>query len=95
VLALGERLDQRGQQVEELGREIRDQAELVHTRAAEIIERVDVITPLVERGVGFATPLEGTVERVGRAVDRLPGGRRRPPAKKPAAKPKPKPKPKR
>ena len=35
--------------------------------------------PVLERAVSIATPLEGTVERLGRALDRLPGGRPRPP----------------
>jgi hypothetical protein len=36
--------------------------------------------PTLQRGLEIAEPLEGVVERVGRIVDRLPGGTRRPAA---------------
>jgi hypothetical protein len=32
--------------------------------------------PVLQRAVGIAEPLEGAVERLGRMVDRFPGGRR-------------------
>jgi methyl-accepting chemotaxis protein len=82
ILALGERIDVRavsilefGEGFEDLGREIKDEAHLVHTRAAEIIEQADEVKPMLTRAIGLVEPLQGTVDRLGRVVDRLPGGR--------------------
>jgi hypothetical protein len=54
-------------------REIEPHAEQVHLRAAEIVD----FLPTIARAVELIEPLEGTVERLGRVVDRLPGGRTR------------------
>ena len=43
----------------------------VAVRGAEVAAAL----PTLERAVAIATPLEGTVERLGRIVDRLPGSR--------------------
>jgi hypothetical protein len=95
VLGLGERISTQtaavtelGAEMEELGRRmleqgviIEKQAEAVAARAGELVEAL----PTIELAVSMVSPLEGAVERIGRAVDRLPGGLRRPDAEAPEA----------
>ena len=40
-------------------------------RAGELVEAL----PTIEQAVTMVSPLEGAVERLGRTIDRLPGGR--------------------
>jgi len=87
VLALGASIDARGQSIVELGEqlhslgtEIHAQGVLIEERAAEVARRGEELVatlPTLEAAVALVTPLEGTVERLGRIVDRLPGGARR------------------
>jgi hypothetical protein len=95
VLGLGERISTQTEAVTELGAEIEElgkrmleqgliiekQAEAVAARAGELVEAL----PTIELAVSMVSPLEGAVERIGRAVDRLPGGLRRPEAAEPDA----------
>lgn len=64
----------------ELGENMLVEARLVHTRAAEVVAQAEEMMraiPTAERAVELIQPLEGAVERLGRMVDRLPGGRGR------------------
>jgi hypothetical protein len=89
--ALGERLDERAAALLELGGGIDLLGRQIDARGAEIVDRASrvvdtgnnliVALPTLERALELATPLEGAIDRVGRFVDRLPGGanaRRRP-----------------
>ncbi|HEY1358502.1 MAG TPA: hypothetical protein VGF21_09365 [Thermoleophilaceae bacterium] len=88
ILALGASIDARGQSIVELGEqlntlgtEVHAQGVLIEQRAAEVAERgaeLVATLPTLEAAVNLVTPLEGAVERLGRMVDRLPGGARRP-----------------
>jgi hypothetical protein len=85
ALTLGETItDNSGAMVElgermiELGNAVLDRSEVISERAKEVADRgadVAAALPVLERAVAMASPLEGTVERLGRALDRLPGGR--------------------
>ena len=85
VLELGERIETRAGEVldlggtlQELALQVLDEARIMAVRAeavAEVGGQVVASLPALERAVTMATPLEGAVERVGRLVDRLPGGR--------------------
>ena len=65
-----------------------EMAERVESRGASMIELGERMMSLgnsvteqsesIARALAIATPLEGTVERLGRALDRLPGGKPRP-----------------
>jgi hypothetical protein len=88
VVELGERIDGRGRVVVELGgriaalgEDINAQGIVIADRAREVAERgaeVASALPTLQRAVGIAEPLEGAVERLGRIVDRFPGGRAQP-----------------
>jgi hypothetical protein len=88
ILALGASIDARGQQIVDLGErlhalgsEVHAQGILIEQRAAEVAIRGEELVatlPTLEAAVALVTPLEGAVERLGRMVDRLPGGARRP-----------------
>jgi len=88
-LAVGERLDARGAEIlefgtsfEQLGRELHTQARVMdeHARQVEAVgAEIVAALPTLEQAVTIVSPLEGAVERIGRAVDRLPGGARRVP----------------
>jgi hypothetical protein len=61
-----------------LGDTMVERSTLIADRAREVADRggeVAAALPMLERAVAMASPLEGTVERLGRALDRLPGGR--------------------
>ena len=87
ILALGASIDARGESIvelgdrlEALGKQVHEQGELIERRAAEVAERGGELVrmlPTLEAAVALATPLEGAVERLGRMVDRLPGGARK------------------
>ncbi len=88
ILALGASIDTRGESIvelgdrlEQLGKQVHAQGVLIEERAAEVAERGGELVatlPTLEAAVALVTPLEGAVERLGRMVDRLPGGARRP-----------------
>lgn len=86
-LEIGSRLDTRageilefGDSIEQLGRELHTQAQVMdqHARQVEAVgAEIVAALPTVQQAVTLVSPLEGAVERIGRAVDRLPGGARR------------------
>jgi len=85
VSELGERIEERageiivlGGTLQQLAGEVLEEARVMAIRAqavADVGSQVVASLPALERAVTMATPLEGAVERVGRLVDRLPGGR--------------------
>jgi hypothetical protein len=88
MLDLGERIDARGDQIIEMGNQFEAlgdvmTAEVRATQAAasDVVSAArEILTalPILEQAVALGAPLEGAVERIGRIVDRLPGGRRGP-----------------
>lgn len=90
ILTLGHTIDARGESIvelgerlRELGAEIHSQGVLIEQRAADVATRGGELVatlPTLEAALALVTPLEGAVERLGRMVDRLPGGSRRGPA---------------
>lgn len=84
---MGKRIDERAEAILELGERIERSATEVLTQGAaiELAARELAVSgaalaealPTLQRGLEIAEPLEGVVERVGRIVDRLPGGPRR------------------
>ena len=108
ILALGDRIDTRAEGLLELGGQMREIGDQIDHRGAELVDRAGQVAqtgnelvgmlPTLERAIAMTTPLEGAIDRVGRLVDRLPGGaaRRRPDSYEPAvptAAPKPTPRP--
>jgi hypothetical protein len=91
VLSVGRAILEVGDRMDVLGRDVLIEGKVIQDRAKEVADRAgDILAalPLLERALQMATPLEGAVERLGRVVDRLPGGNRKPaPAKPAAAKP--------
>ena len=84
--ARGEAIVELGQQLHALGADIQAQGVLIEERAAEVARRGGELVaslPTLEAAVALVAPLEGAVERLGRMVDRLPGGARRGPATTP------------
>ncbi len=80
ALALGEviaantaAMVEMAQRVESRGESMIDLGERMLTLGNAVTEQSEAIV----RALAIATPLEGTVERLGRALDRLPGGRSR------------------
>ena len=89
ALTLGEAIESHGSAMVDLAGRMEVHGEALLAIGAQIAERGGEIAealPVLERAVSIATPLEGTVERLGRALDRLPGGRPRPP-ESPSAEP--------
>jgi hypothetical protein len=86
MLDLGERIDARGDQIiamgnqfEALGDVMAGEARATQAAAVDVVSAAREILgalPLLEQAVALGAPLEGAVERIGRMVDRLPGGRR-------------------
>ncbi len=81
ALALGEviaantaAMVEMAQRVEARGESMVDLGERMITLGNAVTEQSEAIV----RTLAIATPLEGTVERLGRALDRLPGGKPRP-----------------
>jgi hypothetical protein len=85
IVSLGGRIDGRGAEItelgarlEELGRQMLAQGEVISERADAVATRagdlVDAL-PTIEQAVTMVSPLEGAVERLGRTIDRFPGGR--------------------
>ena len=86
IVELGEQVDVRAEAILEMGERIGAQGERIEAAAREVADRGAQLTealPVMERALSMAEPLEGAVERLGRVVDRLPGGARgrTPPAK--------------
>ena len=71
LLTLGERAEERAGEVMEQARLVSEVAAQVAASGAEVAGAL----PLLQRAVELTEPLEGTVERLGRIVDRLPRGR--------------------
>ena len=68
--------------MEDLGRQLNRQAEVMDEHAERVAapgEEIVSALPILTQALMIVTPLEGTVERIGRAVDRLPDRRRRSP----------------
>ena len=76
LIDLGTRMHALGDRVDARGAEVASQAGAVVETATELI----AVLPTLERALEMATPLEGAIDRFGRLVDRLPGGRRPAPA---------------
>lgn len=81
---MGGRIDARaeailvmGAGIEETARSVLTQGSAIEKAARELARSGDALAaalPTLQRGLELAEPLEGVVERVGRMVDRLPGG---------------------
>ena len=67
---LGKRVDKRGAEIVKRGDEVVASAATVSETGAELI----AMLPTLQRAIEMASPLEGAIDRVGRLVDRLPGG---------------------
>ncbi len=72
VLDLADRVDERAAEIMAEAKDIQLVAAEVALRGGQVAEAL----PLLERAIALAEPLESTVERLGRLVDRLPGGAR-------------------
>ena len=83
LIDLGTRIHALGDRVDARGEEVAIQAGAVVETATELI----AVLPTLERALEMATPLEGAIDRFGRLVDRLPGGRRPEVASPPASLP--------
>jgi hypothetical protein len=66
MVEMAERVEARGESMMDLGERMLALGNAVSEQSEAII-----------RALAIATPLEGTVERLGRALDRLPGGKAR------------------
>lgn len=87
VISLGHRLEERagdlsamGSQFQHLGDALLTEARSTQTIGAEVAKRgaeIAAALPLLQRALDLGEPLEGAIERAGRIVDRLPGGRAR------------------
>ncbi|WP_354701307.1 hypothetical protein DSM112329_01619 [Paraconexibacter sp. AEG42_29] len=87
LTALGNRLERGasditalGSQFEHLGDALLAEARSTQAVGAEIAKRgaeIAAALPLLQRALDLGEPLEGAIERAGRIVDRLPGGRGR------------------
>lgn len=76
-----ERLVDQGERLYERGEEVLSQTERVIASAHEVAVRgaeVAAALPHLQQLATTAEPLQGTIERFGRFVDRLPGATRRP-----------------
>jgi hypothetical protein len=86
-LALGRTLEGRAADLAEMGKQFDKLAGALVTEARstqavgrEIALRgaeISAALPLLQRALDLSVPLEGAIERAGRIVDRLPGGRAR------------------
>jgi hypothetical protein len=77
IEARGEAMIELGERMILLGNAVLERSAVISDRAKEVADRgaeVAAALPTLERAVSMAAPLEGTVERLGRALDRLPGG---------------------
>ena len=86
AIGMAERIDARAEavldladRVDERASEIMAEAKVIQLTAAEVAVRggeVAAALPLLQRALELAEPLDGTVKRLGRLVDRLPDGTR-------------------
>jgi hypothetical protein len=84
IMELGERLEGRGSHLVELGTRMETlggridvTGQLIAQRAGEVVETATElisVLPALEKAIELAVPLEGTIDRIGRFMDRLPGG---------------------
>jgi hypothetical protein len=77
IEARGEAMVALGERMIELGNTVLERSVVISDRAKEVADRggeVAAALPTLQRALSIAAPLEGTVERLGRALDRLPGG---------------------
>lgn len=70
---LGSRMETLGRDVLQQGTVLQSQADAMVSAAGELAEAM----PTIEHAVTMVSPLEGAVQRLGRTIDRLPGGRPR------------------
>lgn len=80
VLVLGEQVLSMGNRFDALGHTMADEARATQEAAISVVGAAhEILTamPLLEKAIALGEPLEGAVERIGRIVDRLPGGRPR------------------
>jgi hypothetical protein len=70
MVALGARMEALGERIDDTGILIAERAGQVVTTGNELIG----VLPALERAIDMAGPLEGAIDRIGRFVDRLPGG---------------------
>jgi hypothetical protein len=75
-----QRLGEQGERIIAQGERIAEQGPVLAARAAEVARegaRLAEALPTLQRAIDIVEPLQGTVERMGRIADRLPGGRPR------------------
>ena len=72
IVALGESIDARVDEILATGERVEEAAKDVAVVGRQIADAL----PVLQRAITMAEPLEGAVERLGRIVDRLPGGLR-------------------
>ncbi|HEY8002000.1 MAG TPA: hypothetical protein VID76_08695 [Solirubrobacterales bacterium] len=80
ALALGETIAANSAAIVELAQRVEARGESMIDLGERMITLGDALmaqSESIARALAIATPLEGTVERLGRALDRLPGGRPR------------------
>ncbi|MCW3039000.1 MAG: hypothetical protein JWM31_905 [Solirubrobacterales bacterium] len=68
-----------GDTFQHLGDGLLSEARATQAVGAEVAQRgaeIAAALPLLQRALDLGEPLEGAIERAGRIVDRLPGGRR-------------------
>lgn len=86
-IALGHELERRGAEIARMGQQFDKlgDALLAEARSTQAVGReiavrgaeIAAALPLLQRALDLGEPLEGAIERAGRIVDRLPGGRGR------------------
>jgi hypothetical protein len=77
IQELGEQLEARAESIGSLGERIDTRGGEIVVEAGRVVDTAEhliVVLPTLERAIELATPLEGAIDRVGRLVDRLPGG---------------------
>jgi glycerol-3-phosphate dehydrogenase len=77
LLKLGRKMEKLGRRVDKRGAEIVNRSDELVASAATVAEtgsELIATLPTLERAIEMASPLEGAIDRVGRLVDRLPGG---------------------
>lgn len=73
IVVRGDRIVDRGDAIVERGDRIVDRGDQIVAAGV----RITAAVPAITRAVEIMEPLEGTVQRMGRIADRVPGGRRR------------------
>lgn len=75
-----QRLGEQGDRLIAQGERIAEQGPILASRAAEVAQegaRLAEALPTLQRAIEIVEPLQGTVERMARIADRIPGGRPR------------------